>query len=48
MTTLIENDLPFSAVMKAVDGPLIITRNASGSAPEPSATTITRNPPSQR
>jgi hypothetical protein len=27
MTTLIENELPVSAVMKAVDGPLIITRN---------------------
>ncbi len=27
MTTLIENDLPVSAVMQAIDGPLIITRN---------------------
>lgn len=28
MGTLIENDLPVSAVMQAIDGPLIITRNA--------------------
>ncbi len=28
MTTLLENDLPVSAVMRAVDGPLIITKGA--------------------
>ena len=28
MTTLIENDLPVSIVMQAVDGPLIVTRPA--------------------
>ena len=27
MTTLIENDLPVSAVMRAVDGPLVISRS---------------------
>ena len=30
MTTLLENDLPVSAVMRAVDGPLIISRAAKG------------------
>jgi hypothetical protein len=30
MTTLIENDLPVSAVMRAVDGPLIITKAGAG------------------
>lgn len=29
MTTLLENDLPVSLVMKAVDGPLIVTRDAT-------------------
>jgi len=29
MTTLIENDLPVSTVMQAVDGPLIITKGAA-------------------
>jgi uncharacterized protein len=27
MTTLLENDLPVSAVMRAVDGPLVISRS---------------------
>jgi hypothetical protein len=33
MATLIENDLPVSAVMRAVDGPLIITRGAASPPP---------------
>ena len=33
MTTLLENDLPVSAVMRAVDGPLIITKG--GRLPPP-------------
>jgi uncharacterized protein len=44
MTTLIENDLPVSAIMKAIDGPLIITRNTGGSGPEPRTATIARGP----
>jgi hypothetical protein len=31
MTTLIENDLPVSTVMQAVDGPLIITKSGAAS-----------------
>jgi hypothetical protein len=30
MTTLLENDLPVSLVMQAVDGPLIVTREPGG------------------
>jgi hypothetical protein len=33
MTTLLENELPLSLVMQAVDGPLVVTRNtAEGSS----------------
>jgi hypothetical protein len=32
MTTLIENDLPVSAVMRAVDGPLVITKGGAAAA----------------
>jgi len=31
MTTLMENNLPLSLVMQAVDGPLIVTRKDAGS-----------------
>jgi hypothetical protein len=30
MTTLMENDLPVSLVMKAIDGPLIVPRKSPG------------------
>jgi uncharacterized protein len=32
MTTLLENDLPLSLVMQAVDGPLIVTQKPTGSS----------------
>jgi hypothetical protein len=32
MTTLLENELPLSLVMQAVDGPLIVTQKPTGSS----------------
>lgn len=33
MTTLLENDLPVSMIMQAIDGPLIVTRGAAAAPP---------------
>jgi uncharacterized protein len=44
MTTLLENDLSVSAIMKAIDGPLIVTRNAAGNVDSPAVLPFTKKP----
>jgi uncharacterized protein len=48
MTTLLENDLPVSAVMQAIDGPLIITKREAAAVAVTAGSTGRRNPAQDR
>jgi uncharacterized protein len=48
MTTLLENELPVSAVMQAIDGPLIITKREATAVAVTAVSTGRRNPAQDR
>jgi len=48
ITTLIENDLPVSTVMQAIDGPLIITKREATAVAVTAGSTGRRNPAQDR